>query len=138
MNSISISDLEVKDAFHKSTERFHVITCWLGIILNIAWFASDFFVLPEYWFTFLIFRIAVSGITVTALILKNWLRISIYFCLFILVIGISIQNAYMWSVMDLTHLQKHTFAYIALFIGVGMLVLWEIKLSIIITLRKLN
>ncbi|MFO0322183.1 MAG: PP2C family protein-serine/threonine phosphatase [Bacteroidota bacterium] len=132
MNSISISDLEVKDAFHKSTERFHVITCWLGIILNIAWFASDFFVLPEYWFTFLIFRIAVSGITVTALILKNWLRINIYFCLFILVIGISIQNAYMWSVMDLAHLQKHTFAYIALFIGVGMLVLWEIKLSIII------
>jgi len=39
--------------------------------------------------------------------------------------------------MDLAHLQKHTFAYIALFIGVGMLVLWEIKLSIIILIATI-
>jgi serine phosphatase RsbU (regulator of sigma subunit) len=39
--------------------------------------------------------------------------------------------------MDLAHLQKHTFAYIALFIGVGMLVLWDIKLSIIILIATI-
>ncbi len=49
--------------------------------------------------------------------------------MFILVLGISIQNAYMWSVMDIPHLQKHAFAYMVLFIGVGMLVLWEMRLS---------
>ena len=52
--------------------------------------------------------------------------------MFILVTGISIQNAYMWSVMDVKHIQQHAFAYMVLFIGVGMLVLWEIRLSIIL------
>ena len=137
MAAINIPDIEVKDAFYKSTERFHVIACWVGIVLNIIWFASDYFVVPNYWVHFLIFRIAVSGITVLALILKQTIKISIYFCVFVLVLGISIQNAYMWSVMDLAHLQKHTFAYIALFIGVGMLVLWDIKLSIIILIATI-
>jgi sigma-B regulation protein RsbU (phosphoserine phosphatase) len=135
--AINIPDNEVKDAFYKSTERFHVIACWVGIVLNIIWFASDYFVVPDYWLPFLIFRITVSGITILALLLKQRLKISIYFCIFVLVLGISIQNAYMWSVMDLAHLQKHTFAYIALFIGVGMLVLWDIKLSIIILIATI-
>ena len=137
MAAINIPDKEVKDAFYKSTERFHIIACWVGIVLNLIWFASDYFVVPDYWLPFLIFRITISGITVLALILKQRLKISIYFCVFVLVLGISIQNAYMWSVMDLAHLQKHTFAYIALFIGVGMLVLWDIKLSIIILIATI-
>lgn len=137
MAAINIPDKEVKDAFYKSTERFHIIACWVGIVLNLIWFISDYFVVPDYWLPFLIFRITISGITVLALILKQRLKISIYFCVFVLVLGISIQNAYMWSVMDLAHLQKHTFAYIALFIGVGMLVLWDIKLSIIILIATI-
>jgi serine phosphatase RsbU (regulator of sigma subunit) len=135
--AINIPDNEVKEAFYKSTERFHIIACWVGIVLNLIWFISDYFVVPDYWLPFLIFRITISGITVLALILKQRLKISIYFCVFVLVLGISIQNAYMWSVMDLAHLQKHTFAYIALFIGVGMLVLWDIKLSIIILIATI-
>lgn len=137
MAAINIPDNEVKEAFYKSTERFHIIACWVGIVLNLIWFISDYFVVPDYWLPFLIFRITISGITVFALILKQRLKISIYFCVFVLVLGISIQNAYMWSVMDLAHLQKHTFAYIALFIGVGMLVLWDIKLSIIILIATI-
>lgn len=38
----------------------------------------------------------------------------------------------MWSFMDAEHVQKHTMAYIALFIGAGMLVLWKIQWSIVI------
>ena len=38
---------------------------------------------------------------------------------------ISIQNAYMWSIMDAAELQKHTFSYIALLIGGGMMLLWR-------------
>jgi cytochrome c oxidase subunit IV len=52
--------------------------------------------------------------------------------MFILVLGIVVQNAYMWSVMDIEHFQQHAFAYMVLFIGVGMLVLWEVIFSVII------
>ena len=48
------------------------------------------------------------------------------------VLLISIQNAYMWSVMDAEHLQKHTLAYMALFIGSGMFVFYHVYYSIFI------
>lgn len=132
MDVTAIDENDVKQAFYKSTEKSHTIACWIGIILNLAWFASDYFVLPNYWIPFLIFRFCVSTISLLALLLKQQLKISIFSCVFILVLGISIQNAYMWSVMDVEHLQKHAFAYIALFIGVGMLVLWNFKLSLLL------
>ena len=94
--------------------------------MNLVWFVSDIFVLPDHWKQFFEFRIAVSGIAVILLLTKKWTKLDIYACMFVLVLGISIQNSYMWSVMDLAHLQQHAFAYMVLFIGVGMLVLWDI------------
>ncbi|HLP53476.1 MAG TPA: SpoIIE family protein phosphatase [Fluviicola sp.] len=70
--------------------------------------------------------------SVLILFFRKQLNINIYNCMFILVLGISVQNAYMWSVMDLAHFEQHTFAYIVLFIGAGMLVLWEVRMSILL------
>ena len=137
MELTTIPEIEVKQAFYKSTEKAHVIACWVGIVLNLAWFASDYFVLPNYWIPFLAFRFSVSAISLLILVFKKQLNFSIFTCAFILVLGISIQNAYMWSVMDVEHLQKHAFAYIALFIGVGMLVLWDFKLSLILLITTI-
>lgn len=132
MQPILISTDLVKKEFHKSTEQFHVITAWIGLALNIVWCVSDYFVLPDKFLAFFIFRLSVSLITALALLSKKITGFSIYTIMFLLVIGISVQNAYMWSVMDLANLQKHAFAYMVLFIGVGMLVLWELWYSIII------
>ena len=135
--STAIPESIVKEEFTRTTEKAHIIACWIGVVLDIVWFLGDYLSIPEYWIPFLNFRLAVSGITLIILLLKNKLNISIYFCLFILVLGISVQNAYMWSVMDIPHLQKHAFAYMVLFIGVGMLVLWEMKLSIILLITTI-
>lgn len=124
----------VKKEFYRSTERFHVIATWVGIILNLVWFVSDIFILPDYSLQFILFRVVVSGLSAVVLLTKKWTKRDIYFCMFFLVTGISIQNAYMWSVMDLVHLQKHAFAYMVLFIGVGMLVLWELRYSVFLLL----
>jgi sigma-B regulation protein RsbU (phosphoserine phosphatase) len=131
MQEISISPDAVRAEFLRSTERFHVITCWVGIILNMVWFVGDIFVLPDHAWQFIEFRAVVSGVTLLLLLTKKWNKLDIYACMFVLVLGIAIQNAYMWSVMDLAHLQKHAFAYMVLFIGVGMLVLWDIWYSIV-------
>ena len=129
-----IGEEDVKAEFYQSTEKFHLVTCWVGIVLNLIWFASDYFVLPDHWLVFLDWRIAVSSIGFLALILRKKLRLSINACVFVLALGISIQNSFMWSVMDLATMQKHTFAYIALFIGVGMLILWEFKYSFLLVI----
>ena len=129
MEETAIAESSVKQEFYKTTEKFHALACWIGIALNLVWFIGDYLSNPDHWISFLVFRIIVSGISLAVLLLKNIFKISIYTCIFILVLGISIQNAYMWSLMDIPHLQKHAFAYMVLFIGVGMLVLWEQKLS---------
>lgn len=137
MYETQISDSIVRSEFNKSTERPHLIACWIGIVLNLFWFISDYFVLPEFWLPFLGFRFSVSVTTLFAVLLREKINLTIHTCTFILVLGISVQNAYMWSVMDVEHLQKHAFAYIALFIGVGMLVLWEFKQSIILLIATI-
>ncbi|MBA2612303.1 MAG: SpoIIE family protein phosphatase [Bacteroidetes bacterium] len=132
MEETTVPELKVKEEFYRSTEKFHVITCWVGIALNLVWFISDIFVLPEYWLAFFIFRASVSLIATLILISRKITGINIYATMFVLVLGISIQNAYMWSVMDIEHFQQHAFAYMVLFIGVGMLVLWEVIFSVIV------
>lgn len=128
----SLLNTIVKREFDASTEKFHVVASWIGLSLNIFWFLSDYFVIPEYLGPFFIFRLSVSTISAILLIFRKTLQLDIYTCMFILVTGISVQNAYMWSVMDVPHFQKHAFAYMVLFIGVGMLVLWELKLSLLL------
>ena len=137
MVNTQLSERVIKNEFYKSTERFHVIATWVGLVLNVGWFISDYFIIPDFTLQFLILRVSVSVISAIVLIYRRTLKTDIYLCMFILVLGISIQNAYMWSVMDLTHFQKHAFAYMVLFIGVGMLVLWELKFSILLTLFTL-
>ncbi len=134
MNDLIIPQHEIKNEFNKTTENFHVITCLVGVGLNLVWFISDLFVLPAYAYTFLGVRFAVSAIALVAVTTRRYSKIDIYACMFILVLGISIQNAFMWSVMDLAHLQQHAIAYLVLFIGAGMLVLWELKFSIILVI----
>ncbi len=112
--------------------RHHVIVCWVAIVLNPIWFVADYFTIPEYWKTFLIIRLAVAFITLLGVVFRKKLKISTEILIFIPVIGISLQNAYMWSVMDIPMLQKHAFAYIALFIGAGMLVLWKPFWSVLV------
>jgi serine phosphatase RsbU (regulator of sigma subunit) len=112
--------------------KHHVIVCWVAIILNPIWFVADYFTIPEYWKTFLIIRFSVAFITLLGVLLRKKLNISTEILIFIPVIGISLQNAYMWSVMDIPMLQKHAFAYIALFIGAGMLVLWKPFWSVLV------
>lgn len=108
--------------------KHHVIVCWVAIILNPIWFIGDFFTIPEHWKTFFAVRIGVTLLILLGLVFRK--KISTELLILIPFLGISLQNSYMWSVMDVPMLQKHAFAYIALFIGAGMLVLWKFWWSV--------
>lgn len=121
-----------KEELKQTGFKYHVIVAWVAVILNPIWAIPDYFNIPAHFVDFFIFRIAVSIATLTGIMFRNRLRDSPAVLAFIPFIGISVQNAYMYSVMDISELQKHTFAYIALFIGAGMLVLWRPVYSFII------
>ena len=115
---------------NKFALRYHLMGAWVAVIFNVLFFVTDYINTPEHWLSFLYIRCIVSFIILITILLKKRINISVEILIFIPAILISIQNAYMWSLMDAEHLQAHTLAYIALFIGIGMLVLWKIRYSI--------
>jgi len=115
--------------------KYHIIVCWVAGVLDPIWVLSDLSVIPEYWKIFFVIRLFVAGLSLSGLLFKKF--ISIEMLAFIPVLGISLQNAYMYSVMNVEQLQQHTFAYIALFIGAGMLVFWKPIYTIIIVVVSL-
>jgi phosphoserine phosphatase RsbU/P len=112
--------------------KYHVLIAWVAVGLNPIWAIGDYYTIPEHFNDFLAFRLAVAAVTLIVVLMKNRLRNFPELIALIPFIGISIQNAYMYSVMNIPELQKHTFAYIALFIGAGMFVLWRPVYSIAI------
>ena len=102
-----INAVDWQKELHATALKFHVLIAWVAVALNPIWVVGDYYNAPKHFKEFLIFRIVISIATL---------------------IGI----AYMYSVMNVAELQKHTFAYIALFIGAGMFVLWRPMYSVIV------
>lgn len=119
---------------YTTATRYHIIGCWAAIILDPLWVINDYFIFPSNWIEFFILRLIVVFATLIGVLFRKPLKISPELLIIIPFLGISLQNAYMQSVMDLSSFQKHTFAYIALFIGGGMLILWKPVYSIIVVI----
>ncbi|MEL6558569.1 MAG: SpoIIE family protein phosphatase [Bacteroidota bacterium] len=132
----SIQEKWMKE-FTTTADRYHNIVIWVAVIFNILFFITDYINVEEHWKTFFIVRITVSAITAMAMLLRHQLKITTAQVVFVPFLLISIQNAFMWSLMDAEHLQKHTLAYMALFIGAGMLILWTMRYSIIIVVLSI-
>lgn len=123
-----------KNELDKAALKYHVLIAWVAVALNPVWAIGDFYTVPHHFYDFLVFRVVVSALTLGGILFKDKLHDRPEVIALIPFIGISVQNAYMYSVMDIPQLQKHTFAYIALFIGAGMFVLWRPVFSIMIVL----
>ena len=114
-----------QEELSKQGFKYHKVGAWVAIILNPIWAAGDYLEMPDHWVQFFYIRIFVSAISLITLLSHKKLKLTSEWLIFVPFMGIALQNAYMYSVMDTVVLQKHTFAYIALFIGAGMLVLWK-------------
>lgn len=121
----------------RTANKYHFTAAWVGVIFNLVFGLADYLNSPQFWVNFMTVRVVVSAIITTALFLYLRKLIISEYLIFVAVIGISLQNAYMWSQMDVVLLQKHTLAYIALFIGGGMLVVWRIKFSVLMVIVSL-
>jgi phosphoserine phosphatase RsbU/P len=133
----TINQIDWKSEMDKTILRYHSITSWVAIVFNLLFFATDLININEYWQPFLAFRASVSFVMLVVMLSYKKLKIPIELIGVLPVLLISIQNAYMWSVMDAEHLQKHTLAYMALFIGAGMLVLYRVYYSIFIIVSSI-
>lgn len=131
---INKSNINWESELNKTAFKYHSIVLWVALILNPVWAVGDYFTIPDHFLDFFIFRISVSIACVIAIYYRNHFIDRPWVLAFIPFLGISVQNGYMYSVMEVPELEKHTFAFIALFIGAGMFVLWRRIYSIIIVL----
>ena len=132
MSSLQNITSDWKSEINKTAFKYHKITLWLAVVFNLLFFVTDYININEYWEKFLAFRGAVAFVCLIVVLFHKQLKISIELMGVIPVLLISIQNAYMWSLMDVEHLQKHTMAYVTLFIGSGMFVFYHLYYSIFI------
>ena len=121
-----------KSELDASAARFHSIVCLVASIINPIWALVDYFTIPEHIVDFTIFRVVVSLITFSFYLFRKKLANHAEMIAFIPFIAFSIQNSYMYSVMEIPELQKHTMAFVAEFIGGGLFVLWRRLYSIIL------
>ncbi|MES2397155.1 MAG: SpoIIE family protein phosphatase [Bacteroidota bacterium] len=112
--------------------KYHLLIARVGLLLNLIFAIGDYFNSPVHFVDFLVFRIVVSSLTLIVVLFKNKLVNYPEVIVLVPLIGISIQNAYMYSVLEGAEFQKHTFAYITLFIAAGMFILWKPIYSIIV------
>ncbi|MCB0401293.1 MAG: SpoIIE family protein phosphatase [Flavobacteriales bacterium] len=121
-----------KAELNKTILKYHTIALWVAVVFDLLFFVTDYFNIYDYWQEFLTFRASVSLICLITVLFHKKLRINREVLGVIPVLLISVQNAYMWSVMDVQQFQQHAFAYIALFIGSGMFMFYHVYYSIFI------
>lgn len=126
------SQVNWKSELNNTAYRYHYLIALVALVLNPLWVIGDYFNIPAHFWDFLYFRLVVSFCILLVLFYSEKLRKYPEIIALVPFVGISIQNAYMYSVMDAVEIQKHTFAYIALFIGAGMFVLWKTFYTILI------
>lgn len=126
-----------KAELKKTALKYHLIACWVAIIVNPLWTIVDYYTAPQHWKTFLILRALVTVFTLSAVIGKKFFINKPELLAFIPFVGITTQNAYIYSVMDLEGFRSFTFGYLALFIGAGMLILWHYWYSVAIVVISL-
>jgi len=126
-----------REEFQSKAFRYHSIACFIGLTFNPLFAITDYFNIPAHFKDFLLVRILVSTASGIVLIFRNKLKNFPEGLAYFPFLGISIQNAYMYSVMNEAEFQRHTFAYLALFIGAGMFVFWRPIHSVIVVVISL-
>lgn len=109
----------------QATSRFHIPIAWVAVILDPIFVLTDYFNIPDSWQSILFIRLSVSAITMATLSLRRKLKLPSYIIAAIPFLLISLQNAYVYSVIDVDHVLGQNLNYMALLFGAAMFVLWR-------------
>ena len=121
---------KINAELEKSAEKYHILGAWIAIIFDPLFAITDYLNIPNSSTQLFVIRLTVATITFTVLKLRKELKIkSNTILIFIPFTLISLQNAYTFYLISDEHILGHCLNYIALFIGGGMFILWNWKLS---------
>jgi|GEM_PF-324317 len=132
-----LQSTEAKQNYQSRLLRRHIIACWIVVAVNPIGGLKDFASMPEYFSQFFLIRISVSLLTALIVVFRNKLKIRAEVLGFIPFLLLILQFSYMWSVMDIAFLIQNSLTFISVFLGAGILLVWDRKYSIAIAILSL-
>lgn len=113
-----------KPELDRVSKRYHVTVAWVAVLLDPVFAITDYFNIPASWQELLVIRLVVSFLTLLVILLRRKLQIPTYLVAAIPFLLISLQNAYVYKLVDGENLLGQNLNYMALLVGASMFVLW--------------
>ena len=138
MNKISpLSSIDWQSEFNATAFKNHLLIARVGLVLNLVFGVGDYYNSPAHFTSFIIFRIVVSFFILLVVLLKDKFVNHPEIIVIVPFIGLAVENDFIYSLLDGAEFQKHTLAFITMFIGAGMFVLWKMIYSIAVVVISL-
>lgn len=128
----TVTDEDWKEELELSSNRYHIIGAWVAIVFDPIFGITDYLNGIDGWEKVLMFRFSVAAITLLTFLLYKKYKFPNFFLVFVPFTLISCQNAYTYSLITLENFTGHTLNYIALWIGAGLFILWNIRYSFVV------
>jgi signal transduction histidine kinase len=126
-----VTDDKLAPELERTSTRFHVTVAWVAVVLDPVFAITDYFNIANHWQTLLVIRLLVSAITLSALLLRKRFKLPSFVVALVPFSLISVQNAYVYSVIDADNVLGQNLNYMALLIGAAMFVLWRWYYSVL-------
>lgn len=126
-----VTDDKLAPELERTSTRFHVTVAWVAIVLDPVFAITDYFNIATNWQTLLVIRLLVSAITLCTLLLRKRFKLPSFVVALVPFFLISVQNAYVYAVIDAENVLGQNLNYMALLIGAAMFVLWRWYYSVL-------
>jgi signal transduction histidine kinase len=129
-----VTETEWKAELEKTSFDYHMKVLWVATIFDPIFAVTDFFNIPDHWTLLLGVRLSVSFITLFMFLVRKKYGFPSRVNVAITFMMISLQNAFIYSLIGTDDLLGQNLNYLALFIGAAMFILWEWVYSVAIVM----
>jgi signal transduction histidine kinase len=126
-----VTNALIRKKLNSELEKENFLVAIIGGIIQLPWIIVDGLLISEFWLPLLLMRIFSCLLPIVLFFTYQKIKLSPSLCLFLLVMSISFTSFYAISHLEIDGFRLYTNGIITFFLATGMLVVWELKYSII-------
>ena len=128
----NVPESEWRGELEKTSFNYHMKVLWVATFLNPIFAITDYFTIPNDWQLLLSIRLTVSAVTLIMFVARKKFGFPSRLNIAVTFMMISLQNAFIFHLINSDDLLGQNLNYIALFIGAAIFILREWYYSLII------
>ncbi len=126
-----VTNVLIRRKLNSELEKVHFQVAIIGGIIQLPWTIWDGLFTSEFWLPLLVMRIFSFLLPIVLFFTYRKIKLSSSLCLLLLVMSISFTSFYGISHLEIERFQMYSIGIITFFLATGMLVIWELKYSVI-------